>query len=444
MERDALLNERVSLETGGMGVGDVQLTQLQTDLTHVAADREAATKQRDRYRAERDELSARVDALREVQARLMAEATAFEQELTESHAELQELREEMRQLADDRSALTSERDTLLAERQAYALDRDQLLARVEGDRERLQQLGVDGVGALTRMIEELSAERVTLERDLNDLKAKLGTAEDRLDFAQIKGTQKAQPLLRQDSPEVMLSMVQDLRTPMTSVVGYVDLLLNESAGILGEMQRKFLQRIATNVQRLTSMLDDLIHVAFLDAGRFTLTPQPVDIVLLIEDSIDGAMNALREKGLSLHLDLDEGIPEVEADRDAISQVVGHLLTNAYLVSPPGGELYIAARQDVVNAPAEDEDRVETIPALIVSFEDRGGGIALEDQARVFARKYKAENPLIQGLGDTGVGLAIAKALVEAHGGEVWLESREGIGSTFSFYIPAEPALAVES
>ena len=187
MERDALLNERVSLETGGLGVGDVQLAQLQTDLTHVAADREAVTKQRDRYRAERDELTARVDALREVQARLMAEATAFEQELNELHAELQELREEMRQLADLRSALTSERDTLLAERQAYALEADQLMARVEGDRDRLQQLGVDGVGALTRMIEELSGERAALERELNDLRARLATAEDRLDMAHIRG-----------------------------------------------------------------------------------------------------------------------------------------------------------------------------------------------------------------------------------------------------------------
>ena len=243
---------------------------------------------------------------------------------------------------------------------------------------------------------------------------------------------------------MLLGMVQDLRTPMTSVVGYVDLLLNESAGILGEMQRKFLQRIATNVQRLASMLDDLIHVAFLDAGQFTLSPTPVDVVALIEDSIDDAMTALREKGLSIHLDLDENLPEVEADHDALAQVVGHLLTNAYLVSPPGADLYIAARQELVRAVVDGEDTGDTVPALLVRFEDRGGGIALEDQPRVFARKYKAENPLIQGLGDTGVGLAIAKALVEAHGGEVWLEFREGIGSVFSFTIPAQPVLASES
>lgn len=444
MERDALLNERVSLESQGAGAGDLQMSQLQTDLTHVAADREAVIKQRDRFRAERDELVNRVESLRDVQARLMAEATAFEQELTEAHAELNDLREELRGVANQYSALATERDTLLAERQAFGLERDQAVARIEGDRERLQQLGADGVGALTRMIEELSAERGALQRELNELRNRLASAEDRLDLAQIKGTPRAQSLLRQDSPEVLLSMVQDLRTPMTSIVGYVDLLLNESAGILGEMQRKFLQRISTNVQRLTSMLDDLIHVAFLDAGRFNLSPQPVDMMALIEDAIDGAMNALREKGLSIHLDLDESVPEIQADRDAISQVVGHLLTNAYLVSPPGADLYIIARQDAVNAPVPGEDRVEPLAAVVVSFEDRGGGIALEDQQRVFARKYKAENPLIQGLGDTGVGLAIAKALVEAHGGEVWLESREGIGSIFSFYIPAQPVLAAES
>lgn len=442
MERDALLNERVSLENRGMGVGDLQLTQLQTDLTHVATDREAAIKQRDRYRAERDEMAARIEALKDVQAQLMAEAAAFEQELTESHIELQELREQLRQLADERSALVSERDTLIAEHQGSTLERDQLMARVEGDRGRVQQLGVDGVGALTRMIEDLSNERGALERDLNELRNRLAAAENQLELAQIKGISKSQGLLKQDSPDVLLGMVQDVRTPMTSIVGYVDLLLGESTGILGEMQRKFLQRISTNVQRLASMLDDLIHVALLDAGRFTLTPGAVNVTELIEDAIDGAMNALREKELSLHLNLQEDAPEIIADREALSQVVGHLLTNAYLVSPPGADLYISAHYGTVNAQAEDGS-LTPVPSMIISFEDRGGGIALEDQPSVFARKYKAENPLIQGLGDTGVGLAIARALVEAHSGEVWLDTHEGIGSTFTFFIPAQPVLATE-
>src|SRR5690606_33827759 len=86
---------------------------------------------------------------------------------------------------------------------------------------------------------------------------------------------------------------------------------------------------------------------------------------------------------------------------------------------------------------------ELADSLYVAIEDRGGGIADEDHARVFARKYKADNPLIAGLGDTGVGLSIAKALVEAHGGKLWLETRPGVGSVFSFALPLNSALEVE-
>jgi len=218
---------------------------------------------------------------------------------------------------------------------------------------------------------------------------------------------------------------------MTSIVGYVDLLMNESAGILGEMQHKFLQRVSANVVRLTSMIEDLTRITTLDAGRFVLVPDRVDVVAVLEDAITAASTTLSEKGLIVHLDLEDSMPPARADEEAVTQIVGQLLTNAYLASPPGGEVFVIARRDTRHARRGVADRV------YVSIEDRGGGIAPEDQSRVFARKYKAENPLIQGLGDTGVGLAIARALVEAHGGEIWLESRIGIGSAFNFTLPLE-------
>jgi signal transduction histidine kinase len=238
-------------------------------------------------------------------------------------------------------------------------------------------------------------------------------------------------MYKPDNPELILGMVQELRTPMTSIVGYIDLMLNESAGILGEMQRKFLQRVSANVTRLSSMIEDLAHITFLDAGRFVLANEAVDVVGLIEDAITAASNQLREKGLTVHLNLDDDIPPIHADRDAISQIIGQLLTNAYLASPPGSAIYVTAkRQPAANGHFRNE-------MMLISIEDRGGGISSEDQARVFARKYKAENPLIQGLGDTGVGLAIAKALVEAHGGSIWLDSHQGVGSAFIFTLPLE-------
>jgi signal transduction histidine kinase len=207
------------------------------------------------------------------------------------------------------------------------------------------------------------------------------------------------------------------------------------------MQRKFMQRVAANVGRLAAMLDDLIQITFLDTGRFSLQPQPVDVVEVIEDALTSATNQLREKGLTVHLSLEDDLPPARGDRDALSEIVGQLLTNAYLASPPGSEIFITAKQQIVNR--QTNGHKEPVPSLFVSIEDRGGGIAAEDQPRVFARKYKAENPLIQGLGDTGVGLAIARALVEAHSGEVWLETHEGIGSAFNFTVPLAPAPETE-
>lgn len=447
-ERDSLINERAQVE----GIFQLerdrekQIQTLQTELSHLAGDREALSKQRDKLRAERDEVNARYETLKEQQARLMAEMTAFEQELAEEYEEQNALRAQIKQLVDERSQIARERDRLMAEHSALQSERDQLLARVEGNRERLQQLGDDGVGALTKMIDEISAERGELERELAETRNLLATLEDQLDVMQIRAAgAQAQSTYRLENPELILSMVQELRTPMTSIVGYVDLILNESAGILGEMQRKFMQRVASNVARLASMLDDLIQITFLDAGRFTLQHQPVDVVEIIEDALTNATNQLREKGLTVRLNLADDVPFIRGDHDAMAQVIGQLLTNAYLVSPTGSEIVVTARSQ----PAERQRNGNGKPVeqLLVSVEDRGGGIAPEDQPRVFARKYKAENPLIQGLGDTGVGLAIAKALVEAHGGQVWVEARPNVGSAFIFTIPleteAEPELERE-
>jgi signal transduction histidine kinase len=159
-------------------------------------------------------------------------------------------------------------------------------------------------------------------------------------------------------------------------------------------------------------------------------PELVNVVNLIEDSITNAAIQFREKGLTVHLNLDDRLPPLRADRDALNQIIGQLLTNAYLVSPPESEVYIRAER---YAHAADK-------MLHLSVEDRGGGVDPADEARVFSRKYKAENPLIQGIGDTGVGLSIAKALVEAHGGKLWLESHPNVGNIFNVLLPLEPVL----
>lgn len=443
-ERDRLLAEHTRLEASirQKEERDKQLQTLQTELKHVAGDRETAVKQRDQLRLERDQLLAKIEAIKENRARLLAEREGYRLELEEAHQTQAQIQLEKQQLADERSDLLSRIDRLEAERQALYNERDQLLARVEGDRDRLQQLGADGIGSLTGIIEDLTEQRNQLEHELNETRTALAALENRLEMLQVQvSAQQLQGGQSGGDRELIMGMVQELRTPLTSLVGYVDLLLSESAGILGEMQHKFLLRVSSNVSRLRTMLDELTRVAALDTGQYTLAPSPVDVIAVIEDAITRAGGHFREKNLMVHLNLAEDVPWFSADEDAVGQIMDQLLMNAYLASPVNGEIFITTRRQPTSL-SRNGTR-EAVDSLFVAVEDRGGGIAPEDQARVFSRKYKAEHPLIEGLGDKGVGLALAKALVEAHGGILWLESRQGVGSSFNFVLPFEPALEVE-
>lgn len=447
LERDALLNERKRFEEAIQREKEreTRIQTLQNEIKHLASDREAITKQYNQLRAERDDLFAKQEAIKQQRARLMAEASGYQIELAEAHQEQAKLQVEIQRLADDRSNLANQRDRLLAEKQALETERDLLLARSDGDRERLQQLGQNGVGSLTKMIEDVTQQRNELERELNETRTALAAAQNQIEILQVRVNAQGESRtssLQDYNGEMFLGMVQELRTPLTSIVGYIDLLLDESAGILGEMQRKFLQRVAANVTRLTFMLEDLTRVTALDNSQFNLTPEPVDVVGLVEDAISNATYQFREKGLTVNLNLDDNVPPIRADRDAISQIITQLLTNAYLASPPESPVYITAHKQQVQL-SQNSNLAQPTDCLLISVEDRGGGIAQEDIARVFSRKYKAENPLVQGLGDTGVGLSIAKTLAEAHGGGLWLETRVGVGSIFYFALPLETTLEPE-
>lgn len=442
-ERDTLMSERQWLEEriAREDERDKQIQTLQTELKNVAEDREALARQHDKLRGERDDLLVKQDSLKEQRARLTAQVAAFEEELDEAQSHRLALEEQIKLLAGQRIELVAQRERLEAEQQALAIERDQLLARSEGDRDRIQQVGAEGVGSLSRMVEDLSIQREQLNRELEATRAQLAALEARIETMRSLGSAQSDLVSRVENAEVLAGMVQELRTPLTSIVGYVDLLLGESAGILGEMQRNFLQRVRANSTRLDGMLDDLVHVSTLDSGQFVLSAQSVDVIGVIEDAITTAASQLQERGLTVHLNLDDEVPPLRADADAISQIIGQLLTNAYLASPPGSELTVTARRQKVRFGENGTGR--DVDSLLVAVEDRGGGIAQEDLPRVFSRKYKAENPLIQGLGDTGVGMSIAKALVEAHGGRIWLETYERVGSSFNVALPLEPVIQSE-
>jgi signal transduction histidine kinase/GAF domain-containing protein/uncharacterized protein YoxC len=238
---------------------------------------------------------------------------------------------------------------------------------------------------------------------------------------------------QQARDEFVASLSQELRTPMTSITGYTELLLGESVGIIGEMQRKFLQRIKANIERMGSMLSDLIGVTAIDAGQLEIRPTVVDMAEIIEDTIISARAQLEENEITLNMNLPEDMPPVEADPESVRQIMGNLLGNAIKCTPAGASIEITAA--IYEEDSKDSTDEEEAKFLCVSLRDSGGGIAPKDLNRVFERFYRAERPLIEGLGETGVGLAIVKSLVEAHGGRVWVESEIGEGSIFHFLLP---------
>jgi signal transduction histidine kinase len=228
-------------------------------------------------------------------------------------------------------------------------------------------------------------------------------------------------------PEVVASIAQELRTPMTSIAGYTDLLLGESVGILGAMQRQFLQRVKANVARMEGMLSDLVQITAIDTGQIKLEAASSDVPELIKDVVMSTSTLFRDREQSIRLELADNLPKLYIDRESLQQILQHLLSNAALCSPNNAEVVIRAQVPV-----------EMPEYMLFSVTDQGGGIAPDDRQRAFHRMYRADHPLVQGLGETGVGLSIAKTLVEAQGGRIWVDSEMGRGSTFTFILPLQP------
>lgn len=230
--------------------------------------------------------------------------------------------------------------------------------------------------------------------------------------------------------EVIASIAQELRQPLSSIVGYTDLLLGESVGILGALQRKFLERVRNSTLRMNTLIDNLIRIAELDEAGYSATRKPVDLSGVIDDAIGQLRTQLQEKRIAMRVDLPEQLPELNTDRDALQQILYHLLQNADAATPAEGIITLRAFID------SQQDLGDFV---LIQVSDSGGGIPDDDLPRVFSRVYRASNPVIPGVGDTGVGLTIAETLTQALGGRIWVESEAGVGATFSVLLPLNQA-----
>ena len=264
------------------------------------------------------------------------------------------------------------------------------------------------------------------------LQVQLGEAMSAQPAPQAKAAANGSDKIPADKAEVIASIAQELRQPLSSVLGYTDLLLSESVGILGALQRNFLERVRSSTTRMNNLIDNLIQVAELDSAGYTLDPKPVDMSAVIDDAIGLIRPHLLEKEIVLRVDMPAVLPQLHTDRDAIQQILFHLLQNADAATPAEGEITLRAFT---------QEQAELGEFVMVQVADSGGGIPEDELPRVFSRVYRAKNPIIEGVGDTGVGLTIAETLTEALGGRIWVESEPGVGATFSVLLPLRAPIA---
>lgn len=218
------------------------------------------------------------------------------------------------------------------------------------------------------------------------------------------------------------AVTHEIRTPLTSIMGYAEFLEDELGGPLTAQQRDFVAQLVRGARRLEFLVNDLLDFARLEAGTFQLRCEMADLNAKIREATDSLRPQLDEAHLVLTLDLAEEPLMVPMDAQRIGQVLINLVGNAIKFTPAGGRIWVRARV------AGSE--------VLCQVQDTGPGIAPEDQAKLFQRFTQLEAGLQKGKG-AGLGLSISKALVDAHGGRIGVDSLPGSGSTFWFSLPLE-------
>jgi signal transduction histidine kinase len=241
----------------------------------------------------------------------------------------------------------------------------------------------------------------------------------------------------------MATLAAELRSPLTAIKGYSDMALGTVTGDSDPLWVESVTSIQNRTDHLITLLEDLLDIARLEIGegKLALISMPVqDIVTQVVSSFE---QRLKEKDLTLTVQVAPNLPPVKADQDRMNQVLGSLVMNAYLYTLPKGVITIRAEMQQTGRPQSAEassilqslgDRRPGTRWVVVSVEDTGIGILSEDQARVFERFFRAEHPLVRSHSGRGLSLFIAKSLVELHGGHIWFDSVAGQGTTFCFSV----------
>ena len=272
-----------------------------------------------------------------------------------------------------------------------------------------------GFAQMLRALAEREDALESTNRDLERANAELGGANTELSRA------------NRLKSEFLANMSHELRTPLNAIIGYSQLMLDGIDGGLNEQQIADLKRVTTAGSTLLGLINGLLDIAKIEAGRMEIGQERVDIPAAVTKVADLVRPTAEAKNVALRTELPPGLPAALADPPRFDQILANLVANAVKFTERGSV--------TIGARAFGGE-------VVVSVTDTGIGIAREAQGYVFDEFRQEDASTTRQYGGTGLGLAIAKKLVELQGGRIWLESTAGVGSTFSFALPSAPQLAV--
>ena len=240
-------------------------------------------------------------------------------------------------------------------------------------------------------------------------------------FREIEDKSRQLEAASRHKSEFLANMSHELRTPLNAVIGFSEVLLQRMFGALNDKQDEYLKDIYASGQHLLSLINDILDLSKIEAGRMELAPAPFHLPTALENAVTLVREQAARHGIALHLDLDPRLDQLVGDERKVKQVVLNLLSNAVKFTPEGGRISLTA--------------VRRDSSVEIAVTDTGIGIAPEDQAAIFEEFRQVGSDETRKQEGTGLGLTLAKKFVELHGGRIWVESKLGTGSTFTFTLP---------
>jgi signal transduction histidine kinase len=239
-------------------------------------------------------------------------------------------------------------------------------------------------------------------------------------FREIEIKSRQLEVASQHKSEFLANMSHELRTPLNAIIGFSEVLSERMFGELNEKQDEYLKDIHASAQHLLSLINDILDLSKIEAGRMELELTDFDLPVVIDNALVLVRERAARRGIELHRTVDEQLGQIQGDERKIRQVLLNLLSNAMKFTPEGGRIEVGAKP--VNRSIE------------VSVSDTGVGIAPEDQEAVFEefRQVGTADKKVEG---TGLGLALSRKFIELHGGRIWVKSQVGVGATFTFTVP---------